>query len=218
MAKQKLTEALVEDEFLQHRCNNFPHDKCSVSFCDDNHFPHTPIQSNLLKTIRREAGRKRARTYWRKKKSINADTEHWIDWKVVHKSHKALDPSNNKWLSKWMTGFCGVGKMMKIYGFQTHSKCPKCQQDNETTDHVLQCQSYGTHCLWQKSMRELSTWIADNDGPTELGDIITHNLNAWRQNSPFPPLPTNRKLGVLIGWFCRRWIQLRSHLARESRP
>ena len=194
MAKQKLTEALAQDEFQHHRCNSFPHDKCSVSFCDDNRFPHTPIQSNLLKAIRRDAGRKRARTYWRKKNSIHVDTEHCIDWKVVHKSHKALDSSNNKWLSKWMTGVCGVGKMMKIYGYQTHSKCPKCQQDNETTDHVLQCQSYGTHCLWQKSMRELRKWIADNDGPEELGDIITQNLNAWRQNSPFPPLPNNRAL------------------------
>ena len=79
--------------------------------------------------------------------------------------------------------------MMKIYNFQQHSKCPKCQQNNETTDHVLQCQSYGTHCLWQKLMRELTAWIDENDGPPTLGNVLTQNLMAWRQKSIFPPPP-----------------------------
>ena len=96
--------------------------------------------------------------------------------------------------------------MMKIYQFQQHSKCPKCQQDNETTDHVLQCQSYGTHCLWNKLMRELTTWINENDGPPSLGRTLTQNLTAWRQNSTFPPPPIESTLrsAVLqqdhLGW------------------
>jgi hypothetical protein len=91
-----------------------------------------------------------------------------------------------------MTGFCGVGKMMEIYGFQKHSKCPKCQQSNKTTDHVMQCPSYGTHSLWIILMRNLSKWITDNDGPPALAQILTDNLTAWRQRSPFPPVPTQR--------------------------
>ena len=224
MAKLKLTDAMANDEFHQHRCDSFPHDQCTVAFCDDNRSPHTPIQSNLLKTIRREAGRKRVRKHWKKKRSIHEDTEHCIDWKVVHKSHQALDSINNKWLSKWMTGFCGVGKMMKIYGFQQHNKCPKCQADNETTDHVLQCPSYGTHCLWQKLMRALQTWISDNDGPPGMGELITQNLTAWRQNSPFPPLPIDRALRQAtqqqdsLGWrsFLHGFIGKKWRLAIEQ--
>ena len=128
MAKQKLTEALYNEDYHQHRNISFPHDKCSVSFCDHNRISCTSKKSNLLKTVRLDAGRKRARKYWRKKKIINDETEHCIDWKVVNKSHNALDSFNHKWLSKWMTGFYGVGKMMQIYGFQTHTKFPRCQQ------------------------------------------------------------------------------------------
>jgi hypothetical protein len=68
--------------------------------------------------------------------------------------------------------------MMKIYGSQTHTKCPKCQQNNETTDHVIQCQRYATHCLWQRQMRSLTKWIDDNDGPLELASAIINNLTA----------------------------------------
>jgi hypothetical protein len=189
MAKRKLTDAMNNDEFHEKRTSSFPLDQCSISFCDAQKVPQEAIQGNLLKSIRREAGQVRIRRYWRKKGIIHEATEKYIDWKVVHKSHKALDPLRHRWLSKWMTGFCGVGKMMKIYKFQQHSKCPKCQQNNETTDHVLQCQSYGTHCLWQKLMRELTAWIVDNDGPPSLGKVLTQNLTAWRQKSIFPPPP-----------------------------
>ena len=68
--------------------------------------------------------------------------------------------------------------MMKIYGSQTHTKCPKCQQNNETADHVIQCQRYATHCLWQRQMRSLTKWIDDNDGPLELASAIINNLTA----------------------------------------
>jgi hypothetical protein len=201
MAKRKLSETLDYDDYQHHRLICFPHDKCTLSFCDQNQIPTTSIQSNLLKTIRRSAGRKRARKHWRKKKIIAEETEHCIDWKVVHKSHKSVDSTTHQWLSKWMTGFCRVGKMMKVYRFQTHTKCPRCQQPNENVKHVLKCQSYGT-----KQMRALSSWITKNDGPEGMGDVITQNLTAWRQNSmyPHPPIDTTLRKAVLqqdsLGW------------------
>jgi hypothetical protein len=206
MAKQKLSESLEDNTYQLHRTNTFPLDLCPISFCYDNRIPKEAIQSNLSKMIKISAGRRRVRKHWRKKGKFTEENEHCIDWKVVHRSHSALDKNRNKWLSKWMTGFCGVGKMMKIYGFQTHTKCPKCQQNNETTDHVMQCQSYGTHCLWQRQMRTVTKWIEDNEGPQELASAITNNLTAWRQQSTYPPLPTHRSLRAAvvhqdgIGW------------------
>ena len=206
MAKQKLSETIEDNTYQQHRTNHFPLDLCSISFCSENKMPRDLIQSNLTKAIKTAAGRKRVRRHWRKKGKFNNNNEHNIDWTIVHRSHLALDKNKKKWLSKWMTGFCGVGKMMKIYGLQQHTKCPKCQQPNETTTHVMQCQSYGTHCLWSKLMRSFATWIEKNKGPETLAQAIIDNLTAWRQQSPFPPLPDDRNIraAVLeqddIGW------------------
>jgi hypothetical protein len=206
MAKQKLSEVLNDNTYHEHRTETLPHDLCPISFCSANRNPTNNIQAHLAKTIKITAGRRRARRYWKKKRKFSDHNEHHIDWQVVHRSHLALDKSKRKWLNKWMTGFCGVGKMMEIYGFQTHSKCPKCQQSQETTDHVMQCPSYGTHSLWIILMRNLSKWIVDNDGPRALAQILTDNLTAWRQRSTFPPLPTQRGLREAvksqddIGW------------------
>ena len=206
MAKQKLSETLSDETYHQQRTNTFPFDLCPISFCSDNKIPLDSIQSHLTKAIKTAAGRKRVRRHWRKKGKFTTNNEHNIDWPVVHRSHLALDKNKKKWLSKWMTGFCGVGKMMKIYGLQQHTKCPKCQQPNETTTHVIQCQSYGTHCLWSKLMRSFVTWIDKNEGPELLAQVIIDNLTAWRQQSPFPPLPLDRNIraAVLdqddIGW------------------
>ena len=192
MAKQKLSEVLNDNTYHVQCSATFPHDLCPISFCSGNRNPINHIQANLAKTIKITAGRRRSRRYWKKKKKFSDHNEHKIDSKVVHRSHSALDKLKRKWLNKWMTGFCGVGKMMEIYGFQKHSKCPKCQQSNKTTDHVMQCPSYGTHSLWIILMRNLSKWITDNDGPPALAQILTDNLTAWRQRSPFPPVPTQR--------------------------
>jgi hypothetical protein len=206
MAKQTLTEALENEAYLSYRTETLPHDRCPISFCSDDRTPQNFIQANLAQTIKIKAGRIRVRRYWKHKRKFTENNEHTIDWKVVHRSHLALDKGKKKWLNKWMTGFCGVGKMMKVYGFQTHSKCPKCQQSNETTDHVMQCTSYGTHTLWRKSMRSLSSWILENDGPTEFAEVIIANLSAWKHQSTFPPVPAQRWLreAVLsqddIGW------------------
>jgi hypothetical protein len=188
MAKQKLSETLEDKTYQQQRTNHFPLNLCSISFCSDNKIPQDLIQSNLTEAIKTAAGRKRVQQHWRKKRKFTNNNEHNIDWTVVHRSHLALDKNKKKLLSKWMTGgFCGVGKMMKIYGPQQHTKCPMCQQPNETTAHVMQCQSYGTHCLWKKLMRSFAAWIEKNKGPEALAQAIIDNLTAWRQQSPFPP-------------------------------
>jgi hypothetical protein len=41
------------------------------------------------------------------------------------------------WAAKHMSHFCGTGWMQLICGFWDHSRCPRCQQDNETTTHIL---------------------------------------------------------------------------------
>jgi hypothetical protein len=62
--------------------------------------------------------------------------------------------------------------MLRIYKHQSHSKCPRCLQDNETTDHVLRCQEPGAAALWKQSMIDLERWMTTNYGHPELIKII----------------------------------------------
>lgn len=162
----------------------------------------------MLNTLTTLIGRKSIRAYWRQKHKFSRTTEPLIDWEVCHRSHKAMEKYRHRWLSKWMTGFCGVGYMMAICKFQVHSKCPRCNQDDEKVPHILQCPDARAQDLWQEGLVKLRRWILDNNGPEDMADALYHNLMAWQSFSPFPPQlpesPTLRRALLdqdKLGWF-----------------
>jgi hypothetical protein len=71
------------------------------------------------------------------------------------KSISGIERQKQKWQSKWMMGFCGVGIMLKLYRYQKHSKCPQYMADNDDTTHVFQCTHPDATYLWNKSMEDL---------------------------------------------------------------
>jgi hypothetical protein len=81
-----------------------------------------------------------------------------------------------------MTGFCGVGIMLKIYKFQSHPKCPHCEEDDESTLHVLQCQQTSASSLWERSIQNLEQWMTNNLGHSELVELIILGLAIWYNN------------------------------------
>jgi hypothetical protein len=97
-----------------------------------------------------------------------------------------MDRSKQKWLSKWMTGFCGVGIMLKRYKHQKHSKCPRCLEDNETVYHVLQCPDNDATTLWTQSLERLEQWMTQNQGHPELIELIIMCLTKWHSSKPIP--------------------------------
>ena len=91
--------------------------------------------------------------------------------------------ATNRWACKWLTGFCGIGTMLVIYKHQKYSKCPRCNKDDETITHVLQCENVQAQLLWKEEVEKLSTWIINNKGCPELAHAITTSLNNWHSGS-----------------------------------
>jgi hypothetical protein len=85
-----------------------------------------------------------------------------------------------------MTGFCGVGVMLKIYNYQNHTKCPRCEENNETTSHVLQCRHPSATDIWTQSLENLETWMTQNNGHPEMVELIILGLRRWHDDDPIP--------------------------------
>ena len=208
LAKEKLKELLALDnkELQALRPTHLPYEKCSV-YWQNNKGQHIKICSHLQKSLTQNIESERIREFWKKKGKFTPYTERFIDWEHVHKSHRRVTPAFHQFLSKWITGFCGVGAMMKIWKFQTHSKCPRCQMDNENTSHVLQCPHPSAHSLWKEEMKSLDQWMKNNQLHPELRECIVTNLQSWHDGSPYPAKRyTNQILQRaitkqdLIGW------------------
>ncbi len=182
LAKDRMTEALLRVDPLPQA---LPYDTCKISICDNSN-QSSNISSNLMKTIVHNIGKNKIRQYWAVKKQIGERELQVIDWNSLARARKGLKTSRSRWLSKWSTGMCGVGIMLKKYKWQQHTKCPRCQQDDEDVQHVLQCPAVLATATWNHEIQKLQEWMIQQQGEPDMVDAIIQNIKAWRSHSPYP--------------------------------
>ena len=106
-------------------------------------------------------------------------------------------------ISKLSTGNCAVGKIMQHRKEWTHSKCPRCGEDNEGVQHVLQCP--GAQAQWEKSMAKLKKWMEENHSAPAIITTVLAHLKSWHDNRPCTRSNIQTARAVLqqneMGWF-----------------
>jgi hypothetical protein len=191
---------------LPSRSFALPHEHCSITWHDRRTRP-TRICSELHKSLTTLLRTAYIRRHWMKRNKFSGYTESLIDWDTTRRSRRNISKTRQRWMSKWMAGFCGVGIMLVRYAYQKHSKCPRCGQNNETTSHVIQCRHPGAVNLWHTEVEALKSWMLSNLGQPELVSIITSSLLTWQSSSHgFLGTPSNDTLKKAvnrqqnIGW------------------
>ena len=107
---------------------------------------------------------------------------------------KALPLQQQQWVSKHVSGFCGVGKMMKLWKKWPDSSCPRCGEAIEDSAHVWQCQETNFLDVWDKSIENLRQWMISNQTQPGIQAAICSGLQAWKHNTERPPVAS---------WFAR---------------
>ena len=204
-AKAFVTQLITQNAHQDLIHLNLPFTRCEISYYT-NERKLVPVHSKLLHTIRDSISTTKIRKYWINTPQLSTK-ELEVDWTLKHMSHSNTSKGINRWLAKHNTGFCGVGKQLHRYKFQTHSDCPRCGTTDETTDHVLQCKETSACELWDNEVRSLQLWMKKEKVLCRLSDIIIFNLNSWKYSIQRPNyLPSNIHLqrAILqqdsIGW------------------
>jgi hypothetical protein len=114
-----------------------------------------------------------------------------------------------RWLVKQLTGFCAVGRMMKIRKAWSHDLCPLCLRPDETSDHVLLCKDPRAHLQWIRSVDKLGVALVKIGTDPAIANLIRKCLVLLRSKNPqrflLPAhLKTTTKQAVVqqdaIGW------------------
>ena len=204
-AKEVVLEAVENNSLDAFRLHSLPYMTSEVRVVDMEG-KIQPIHSHLQKSIKHHCSTVNIRKYWIKKHQLETMTSK-LDWELKTKSHTNSSKSINRWLSKHSTGFCGVGKMLVRYKYQTHSTCPRCGQTQESTSHVLQCKDETACSLWDSELAKLQSWMIKQKVQPDLAKQLVLYLNAWKYRTPKPRvLPANSLLrkAILhqdrIGW------------------
>ena len=117
-----------------HQYDSLPFSPCKVIINTKSN-KTIKINSMLTKSLQVHLTVDKCWDYWVNKHKLKTWTKA-IDWELQSKSLNNVPSHQQRWLSKFLTGFCGVGKMLRQYRWQDHTKCPRCSMDNEDTQHV----------------------------------------------------------------------------------
>ena len=182
-AKETVLQAIENNTLHQYRLRSLPYCTVEIRVC-----------SQLQSSIKYHCSSVQIKQYWLNKHQMEDNVIN-IDWDLKSKSHNNSTKTFNRWLSKHSIGFCGVGKMLKRYNYQSHTSCPRCGRTQETTSHVLQCKQDSACQLWDKEVSNLHNWMIKQKMQPLLAEIITHNISAWKYSTQINQLlPQNQHL------------------------
>ena len=225
-AKRELS-LIIKNSSSKKNSIKLPYVKCRAGLVGDNG-EIEPISSHMATSIIGKIQHSKIKEYWKEKKNLSNAMTEAIDWKILTKSAKNY--ARVKWVSKFVTGICGVGYMLKLWKHQDHSTCPRCGQENETTLHVLLCQEASASQRWKNALNSLDTWMTDNNAEPDMQEIIIKSLQSWRNWTTPPPSPGSDQVTLIqamaeqnsIGWhnfidgfISKQWTILQRQYLKE---
>ena len=170
---EKYAPALIKQrKYLKYK---LPMGMWNVSFMG------TRVINNLIPFLRESIEGGKAAEYWvNKRKRFNKDSFFEVDWEASKGAMKSVGIARKHWVTKFESGMCGTGRMMKIWNQRVIDNCPRCGVANEDTTHILKCPSASAQAVWQNSLLTLDEWLQTKKTCPDLRKLLLHILERWR--------------------------------------
>ncbi len=79
------------------------------------------------------------------------------------------------YISKHVSGMCGVGKFMQRWKLQQDDLCPRCGKPEDAA-HVWLCHGEGADEIWEKAIKDLDGWLSSKQTDPDLQHMIVTHL------------------------------------------
>ena len=111
------------------------------------------------------------------------------NWKAVASAAATSAKASKVFVAKFASGHIGTGEGLHSRGCLVSPRCTRCNNSEETPQHVLSCPSGNSR--WEELRPILDEWGRRADGARGLVPAILAGLDAWRDdpNAPSPSLP-----------------------------
>jgi len=153
--------------------------------CDEE-FPFEPFYMSCGDRKVRASPTEAIYTWW----GSNVARKHYHDKKKIHKDHfdliywKGMDKVMNqrfplmfrKWVAKHVSGCCGVRRYLSYWDKSIQNVCPTCAAHNEDTAHITLCRDPHRKKVFRRSVKNLETWLDDNQTDPILIEMIRDYL------------------------------------------
>jgi hypothetical protein len=99
---------------------------------------------------------------------------------------KSMTLTQRRFVTKWTSNNMGTGKKMVQWNYRHKGNCPYCFDENEDVQHLLECRDPQAKRLWNEKLWDYITQLHKIHTCTKAIVAIMKELQAWRDNSPFP--------------------------------
>ena len=141
----------------------------------------TRVVTKLFTCLRESIEGGKAAEYWVLNKKRFTETSYFeVDWEANKQAMESVGLARRHWVTKFESGFCGTGRMMKIWKQRVIDNCPRCGAANETTTHILRCPAASAYKSWEKSLVSLEDWLVEKKTCPDLRKLLLHILDRWR--------------------------------------
>ena len=145
-------------------------------------FLGTRVCKNLKSFLRESIEGGKAVEYWiTKRKRFNTTNFFRVDWEANKDAMESVSVTRRHWVTKFQSGICGTGRMMKIWKQRVIDNCPRCGSNNETTTHILQCPCKSAQEVWDQSLLTLEEWLKYKKTCPDLRRLLMLILDKWRK-------------------------------------
>ncbi len=116
------------------------------------------VVSELEETIYDIIQSQEAMEYWTQKDGITEDALKAVQWDLIEVAMKEAKRSKRVFISKHISGMCGVGKFMQRWKLRQEDSCPRCGLSADAA-HVWICHRAGADDIWEKAITNLEHWL-----------------------------------------------------------
>jgi hypothetical protein len=186
----------------------------------------TKLASLDVNSLYRHLWGDRTTKYWQRKFDWAPTTIDTVDWEILGHCFGPLPFSKQRKTTKLANGQLAVGRQMKRYKFQEHDNCPRCDQPDEDTIHILQCPDPRARSTAKTSVLRFKDWMQTHDTHPAIVSSVLAGLSSCLRGRPSPAAPNTAARRAflaqeLIGWrpllygfASRRWQLLQArHLS-----
>jgi hypothetical protein len=99
-------------------------------------------------------------SYWQTKPEVTPDVVNTVDWVAIGHTMKGVSRGRRVFVTKHMSGMCGVGKFMQHWKQWEIDQCPRCEE-KEDAPHVWMCKDPGAREIWGNHWHLLNSYFAN---------------------------------------------------------
>lgn len=124
-------------------------------------------------------------THLHKHKGLSPEKFPCIDWEANGDALSSAPTLFSLWLTKHVSGCCGIGKMMHRWKFWDDPKCHSCDALVETIPHLCCCPHPDRVLAWEEAVEDLDAWLLASKTAPSIRRCIVETLRRRDQGTRF---------------------------------